>query len=1827
MAFRDRVGHDLSTQNMDNDCENKNWNDSSNNSNSGLDVPPSLPYNEDSAVAVTGMACKFAGAESLEQLWQILETGTSLYRDLPKDRFPDSRFERRSYAKTFKANTIDDVDAFDHKFFKVASREATFMDPQQRLGLQVTYQALESAGYFSRDTYTTGTERDIGCYFATCTNEYAENVATHPPSAFSLTGSIRPFIAGKISHHFGWTGPAIMYDTACAASGTAIHQACQAVATGDCNAAIAGATNIFVSPDTFQNLACGQFTSPTGASKSFDAAADGYCRGEGVAVVVLKKLSAAIRDGDPIMGVIAATGVNQNANEHSITVPHGPTQMNLYRKVLQRAGMHADVISYVEAHGTGTALGDPIESRSIRGVFGNPSRSRVDKTYLGSLKSNIGHTEATSGLSGLIKVLLMMQKGVIPPQALLRNLNPAIGPLEPSGMAIATSNIPWTVQFKAACINNYGASGTNAAIIVAQPPNNFSSSTKRPSSALITTYPISITAFSPSSLAAYCSELLSFINKSDSANNDLALDISYHMWRRRNPSLPYTACAHISSLQGLKDFLLSTISTGPVKKEDKQQPVVLYFSGQTGKMATVPRSFYDSSAIFRKHLDDCDATLRALGSTSIFPDIFEPGPHEDVVLLHSILFSAQYASAMAWLDCGLQPARLVGHSFGQLTALCVSGVLSLHEGLQLITGRARLIKEHWGNDSGSMITFEADLDTVRSLLRQHEQLGLDIACYNGPQSFVIAGSTSSVDALEVFLKLSPQPFQWKRLRVTNAFHSSLTEPILQPLQDITERLNFQTSRIPIETCSEHRTWQTATPALVTSHMREPVFFYQAVERIAEELGPCTWLEAGAGFGVSMVRKALGTRASLNNIKSMSVDSASSIEPLADVTAQLWQLGLAIQFWPFHHSQQHQYKMLNLPPYQFDKARFWLDWKELSPPAVQVQVPVSEPKSLLRLVQKTSDGGKFLINTHCESWQAICLENYILGVQVCPISSLLDLVSKALDIVQTSPTQKNEVYNVEYLTQQSPISANSEDGLNLTITKVLHLQSWNFVVTSTANSNRPYISGAISASSASDQRVKADFARFRRLIDTNHIKNLVDDDEADSVKGKAVYKSVLGVFQMPKSGQTVKEVSAKGSEAAGYLTSPFKNRFEAIEHVVQVPLLCLNGLKDRQDDELYVNMAMGQVIFEDSLDLSSGKSVSWAVYIKFFGLDGPETTCDIFVCDTQSGQLTGVILDVTFTRLQIGSLRQALSAPDTTISPLPNRPTTVTPPQVNRRIAIMLPQSHEPIIIPSPQSTPRRHSISSEEVIEDVEPTTTRPQTPDSSVDNESILSPDSPDVSKLLFELLGRIADVDVSSLRSDVSILDLGIDSLMGMEVADEISNVFSIKMSVREFETAHNVGALCKLIATRTSGFSCASDVSSRIQSDVPDMTGSVNTTLTSATSSMKLSGPDFTNASHLPSHSRSTNELSSDAQKAFNLIREEFDVIAQETGCDNFCSEVHPSQVGLIVAYITEAFAKLGCDISTINAGEKIPNIPHLPKHDKLMVQLIRALRDNGLVIQVHNDWFRTSKRVAIQPSSSERYDQILAEFPQFAPEHKLLHVVGSKLDECLSGTTDPLVLLFGSPEKRKLMADQYLIAPIQSSVSRQLASFIKKCFSSKRIHQTVRVLEIGGGTCGTTLPAVNAFAQLGISVEYTFTDISSSFVAAAKSKLREHSFVKFRTLDITQDPSTDIRGYFDMIIATNVMHATPDVCKGSSNARQLLRPGGFVTLVEYTWRNYYLLDVIFGQLDGWWLFNDGRDHATMDVSDWKKTLNRAGFGEVDWTEGQTEESKICRIILAY
>ena len=302
-------------------------------------------------IAIIGMACRFPGARSIEEYWKLLYEGKSMHREAPSSRFSTEDLSRTGGSQqTFWGNFLDYVEDFDHHFFKITSREAKSMDPQQRLALQVAYEAIESSGYFDElpknDT--------IACYLGVGSVDYQDNVASHPPTAFSALGTLRAFISGKISHYFGWTGPSITYDTACSSSAVAIHSACKAIQSGECSQALAGGVNIITSPILYQNLSKAGFLSPRGPCKPFDADADGYCRGEGAGMLVLKRLSSAIADGDSIAGVIAGSAVGQSDHSSPITVPHSQSQIGLYQKVLSLAGIDPPEVGYVEAHGTGT---------------------------------------------------------------------------------------------------------------------------------------------------------------------------------------------------------------------------------------------------------------------------------------------------------------------------------------------------------------------------------------------------------------------------------------------------------------------------------------------------------------------------------------------------------------------------------------------------------------------------------------------------------------------------------------------------------------------------------------------------------------------------------------------------------------------------------------------------------------------------------------------------------------------------------------------------------------------------------------------------------------------------------------------------------------------------------------------------------------------------------------------------------------------------------------------------------------------------------------------------------------------------------------------------------------------------------------------------------------------------------------------------------------------------------------------------------------------------------------------------------------------------------
>ena len=1895
-----------------------------------LSSPQGKQY-PDQAIAIVGMACKFPGADSVDEFWQVINSGASMCQEVPSERFSTQRLRRTPEQSRYWGNFIRDVDAFDHRFFKRSNREAASMDPQQRLLLQVAYEAMESSGYFGE--FTTVPD-DVGCYLGVCATDYDDNISSHNPTAFSSVGQLRAFLSGRISHQFGWTGPSITYDTACSSSAVAIDAACKAINLGDCSTAIAGGASIFTSPYFFQNLAAASFLSPTGATKPFDAEADGYCRGEGIGLIVLRKLCTAIAKGDNILAVIAATAVNQNSNRVPITVPHSPSQIKLFRKIIAQAGIRPTDVSFVEAHGTGTPVGDPLEIESIREVFGGSERLRL--LHLSSVKGNIGHAEGASGVAALIKTVLMMQHETIPVQANFTSLNPKIAPLEADKIAIPLTSQNWDVENKVACINNYGAAGSNASIIVCQPP--LVSSGINCQKAPLPRYPISLSANSFASLSAYCAALQTYIARlapvSDSPEA-LLENLAFNLAQKHNRSFPHTFTTTAANLSDFNDQL-AVIASGVGQSQFQMpaapcvKPLVLVFGGQTSQAIGLSREFYNASTLFRSYIDTCDAITRSLGHEGLYPDIFQDEPVKNIVSLHSMLFSLQYSCAQAWMDSGLQVDAIIGHSFGQLTALCVSGSLSLEDGLKLVLGRASLMRSHWGLEKGAMISLEADLEVVQRIISlvgtRDSDHKLEIACYNGPTSHVLVGAESAIKAFEEALPLMVA-VKYKILNVTHGFHSELTDPLLPALIDLAKDLTFMEPKIPLETCSDGQSWTEIVPEMIAEHTRAPVYFGQAVERLALRLGPCTWLEAGSSSSIiGVLRRSLGkVTSSQHAFHALSLSSTSAIGSLADTTVTLRKDGHKVQFWPFHRCQKSEYSQLNLPPYQFEKARHWIEWvpkaQEL-PKEVKAQgIPKEDSKpvllSFVRFQDQSQRDGEFFVDPRSEQYRLFVQGHGVLGRPLCPASLYIEVVCQAALFLRSTSEMSTSIPCVDELEMIAPIGYDSDLAIGLSLRSMdAAIATWDFVLTSWSlmnpsnktNNVQQHATGRVSLQEPDSRVLNDTLLRFQRLVGYHRYEDLVANPKAEGIQGSLIYKVFNRVVQYADYYKGVKLVFAREHEVAGRveLTHHVLDSLNdtvcnplAIDNFMQVAGLHVNSLNDCNDDEVFMSTKVDRIqIGSRYRPFDTG---SWSVYSSFSPNCEKEIRNDIFVFDSATKSLVVMILGARFTKVRITSLTKVLSRSKSTQS-----------------------QAEAKVNVTSAASNILPNSLR----ISAVQPGNSATNILDSRcgadpMEGGNVTPPEktSPGyVMSVLKKILGKITEVPIESLSDDYTLVGLGIDSLLMIEVAAEIRQAFGGNMHAPDFENVpdikslsshvwsnlsenstlnsksltgssttvdlskstptstairntflgdlplledHRVSQLVKLLAdflethVPITSDTCLTDLgldsllSIELASDIEtsfavkiditqlnnestfgDLCDMVLGAVQDQSTVDKIASRSTISTTNRPISHSNPSKLAIPGssslvgiQQAFEQVRRDYDLFAKATGKVGFWKEIYPTQARLVVAYVVEAFASLGCSLASLRPGERLSQVSVLPKHNLLVGQLYTILKAASLILSNGFDLVRSERMLESAPAS-KIYEDLLQAFPQYASQHRLLHITGSKLAECLTGAVDPLQLLFLSKENKGLMEDVYINEPMCAVITELLCSFLDRAFSICNSGRKFNILEVGGGTGGTTKHIVDFLQHREISFTYTFTDIAPSLVAAARKKFAECDFMDFMILDIEKTPPERIINQYDTIISVNCIHATSNLKASSKNLRQMLRSDGFLSLVEFT-TNIFWFDLVYGLLKGWWLFNDGRKHALADEMFWADSMKAAGFKHISWTDGTSLEARTIRIITGF
>jgi acyl transferase domain-containing protein len=982
----------------------------------------------------------------------------------------------------------------------------------------------------------------------------------------------------------------------------------------------------------------------------------------------------------------------------------------------------------------------------------------------------------------------MLQNRMIPPVACHRSLNPKIPPLQPDKLAIPTARKPWETEFRAALVNNYGAAGNNGALIVCQPPSDLKS---REEKMLLPKFPVFISAFSETSLMAWCKSLREKVARlsAESSGGNVLADLAYSLSAKQNRSLPYMLATTAATLQELDEKLASASPSS----RSATKPVVLIFGGQTNNHVGLSDCVYKSSILFRYHLDCCNAAIQKAGLQGILPGIFQTEPVEDIVSLHCMFFAIQYACAKSWMDSGLKIGTVVGHSFGQMTAMCISGCISLEDAVSLVSGRASLIRKLWGSEPGAMISLEADtettLDIALKISTPGSSLRAEIACYNGPKSHVLVGNAASIDRVEEMIASERPKIRYRRLRVTNGFHSEFTEPILPGLSEVAAKITFSKPSIPLESCSTTLSWTYVSPERIVEHTRSPVYFQEAIERIAGRLGACTWLEAGAGSSVTgMVRQALGPSSNMGHTyHAIHLNGSEAMGLLADATVNLWSVGNSVQFWPFHRKERHRFELKSLPPYIFDKSRHWLMWKDniQSSPNTLALAPTPEngEQKLLQFANNQSHDQittEFTVNPKSEEYKMCVKGHAVLGLALCPADLYVEIVSKAaIMLLPEAEESTGHIPCTEDLSIIAPLGIDADRAITLSMTRVGDTErAWTFIFSSSDQSTSgqwtKHATGRIRLSLVDDKELDSEFARLQHLVGPKRPISLCKDPEAEGIQGNMVYRTFNEVVNYAEYYQGIKSVFGKGDEVAAQISMPVRDDWMienmhgdpiAVDNFVQVAGIKVNCLNHSPADQVFICGHIERIQPSKAFLHRDRKSRSWSVYAHSKGLGEKDYHNDIYVFD-ENKQLAMLILGVRFTRVAIASLTKVLST-----ASAPQTPHTT------------LKIGTGPSSIRSPTKTGKAMAVAPK--------TSTKPASAKTNVQAVMSLGENS-DVKSTLLNLLHSVADVPLDSIKDDSTFDELGVDSLTNTELLSEVCQAFDIEIPLRDFSNLQTVNTL---------------------------------------------------------------------------------------------------------------------------------------------------------------------------------------------------------------------------------------------------------------------------------------------------------------------------------------------------------------------------------------------------------------------------------------------------
>ncbi|MET7425049.1 aminotransferase class III-fold pyridoxal phosphate-dependent enzyme [Dactylosporangium sp. NPDC005555] len=924
-------------------------------------------------IAVIGMGCRFPGADGPDAFWRLLESGTDAVGGDVPGHPPLGR----------PHGLLADVDQFDAEFFAISGKEAGHVDPQHRLLLEVAWETLEHAGVPPASLAGTRT----GVFVGISGSDYGRLLAREPHlhTPHSGTGQALSVAANRISYALDLKGPSVAVDTACSSSLVALHMACRSLRLGESDTALAGGVNLLLATDGTDVFEQAGMMAADGRCKTFDAAADGYVRAEGCGLVLLKRLDAAVRDGDRVLAVVRGSAVNQDGRSNGLTAPHGGAQEDVLRDALHDAGLAPADVDYVEAHGTGTPLGDPIEAAALAAVLGE-GRPAGEPLLLGSVKTNIGHAEAAAGIAGVLKVVLMLQHGHVPAHLHLRDRNPRIPADAP--LTVPTTGQPWRPRHGTltAGVSSFGFGGTNAHVIVqaAPPPTKSSAGGNVRSAHLVT-----VSAKSPAALAALASRYADRLERKPSLAD---LTASVHTGRSHfRHRAAFAARTREEAAEQLHRIGTGTAHRGlhsGLRPPDGAGSVAFLFSGQGSQYADMGRQLYVTNARFRDTILRCDEVLRDLIGRSIQTVLF-PQPGEQHLLdetryTQPALFCVEYALAQLWTSWGVTPGHLLGHSVGELVAACVAGVFDLEDGLRLVAARGRLVQECAA--PGAMLAAFTGEDTVRAALAAVADPSLAIAAVNADTNVTVAGTAEAVAAVEAHLTAGGVTV--RPVKSGLAFHSPMMAAARDAFAEAAEAVTYRAPRVPLVSDLDGRYFDdTHRPdaGYWTRHLTSTIRYADGVRRIAEA-GCTTFVEAGPGqvlLGAGR-RVVSGARwvASLR-------PGAEDGDVLTDSLAQLYAAGHDLDWAGIHDGFRR--RRVDLPTYPFQRRRFWLP-TAAAPAVIPIQRGAEE-----HVAQPTSAGADDRILAELGQVVTTLLES---ASPIDPDMSFLELGADSMTLFHT-----------------------------------------------------------------------------------------------------------------------------------------------------------------------------------------------------------------------------------------------------------------------------------------------------------------------------------------------------------------------------------------------------------------------------------------------------------------------------------------------------------------------------------------------------------------------------------------------------------------------------------------------------------------------------------------------------------------------------------------------------------------------------------------------------------------------------------------------------------